>query len=115
MSTDLEAFVAKVKDFSVSDLLTVQESVIAELPRKTAAVTEPTQPRPNTPEEREAILSRYFMPKKTQEEVDSWLAEMFSPEIVEEAKKLDLSTIPPLPPGAKSTSQLIIEDREDRL
>ncbi len=117
MTTELEDLVAKVKQLSPTELLTIQETVTAELRRKitTNGNGNSEAKRPDTPEEREAILRRYFRPQPTKEEIEAQLAQMFTPEELSRIRAIDLTKLPPLPPGAKTLSQMIIEDREDRL
>ncbi|NWJ98699.1 MAG: hypothetical protein HXX20_23370 [Chloroflexi bacterium] len=109
MTAELEELVAKVKNLSPDELLTIQETVTAELRRKIAHSPEPKQA--DTPQERAAILSRFFRPQPSPEEIENQLARMFTPEDLARLKRVDLTQLPPLPPGAKPLSQLIIEDR----
>ena len=115
MTTELEDLVAKVKQLSPKELLTIQETVTAELRRKITTDDDNKAKRSDTPEEREAILRPYFRPKPTEEEIEAQLARMFSSEELSRIRAVDLTKLPPLPPGAKTLSQMIIEDREDRL
>lgn len=110
MTADLTEWAAKVKELSADELLTIQEIVTAELRRKIA--TNGNSKKADTPEEREAILSRYFMPQPTKEELEAYLKQMFPPEILALMGHTDFSK---LPAGTKSLSEMIIEDREDRL
>jgi hypothetical protein len=61
----------------------------------------------------EELREKYFLPRpRTQEEYEQKRREMFTPEEIAEFEAFDFDS---LPQGKKSLSQMIIEDREDRL
>ena len=111
MTTELEDLVAKVKQLSPTELLTIQETITAELRRKITTNSNGETQRPDTPEEREAILRRYFRPQPTKEEIEASLKQIFPPEVLALMGHTDFDK---LPAGTKSLSEMIIEDREDR-
>ena len=51
--------------------------------------------------------------RPTAEQVTAHLKAVFSPEQLAEIEKVDLSNLK-LPPGAKTTTEILSEDREDR-
>lgn len=117
MSTkELEIWLLKVREFSVDELLTVQKTVAAELKQKTAKSPVVTQnpnhsaERFNEPEGRINIPGAY---RPTKAQIEAHLSAIFTPEQRAEFDKVDLSQIKLLP-GAKSSTELISEDREDR-
>jgi DNA-directed RNA polymerase subunit H (RpoH/RPB5) len=62
---------------------------------------------------REELIAKYVRPQpKTDEEYQEALRKMFTPEQIERLDKTDFMTLPPF---KKPTSEMIIEDREDRL
>ena len=110
MSANLEEVVSKVKELSSDELLTVQETVTAELRRKLPPKITPNQP--HTTQEREALLNHYFMPRPTLEELKAGLDRIFPAHLRAQMGQTDFSK---LPTGPKSLSEMIVEDREDRL
>ncbi len=51
----------------------------------------------------------------TPEQAKAGLARIFRPEELARFETFDLNQLPPLPQGAKSLSELVNEDREDRV
>ncbi len=116
-SVELEIWLSKVKEFSVSELLAMQETITQELKQKTANVPAP-KPEPisapgrfGQPQRKIIIPGAY---ETTPAEVEAELAAIFTPEERAEMAKVDLINLPPLPAGAKTSTQIISEDREDR-
>ncbi len=110
MSIDTELILEKVKNLSVSELLTVQESITQELRQKTNSdgTTTATTYQSTTISRRVNIPGSY---RPTKEQIEARLAAIFSPEQLEQMRHADLSN---LPPGSKTVTEMISEDREDR-
>jgi hypothetical protein len=113
MSTDTDLILGKISNLSVSELLSVQDAITYELRQKLQAdkglLNKET--RFSEPKRKIAIPGAY---QPTAEEIEAELAESFTPEERAEMAKVDLSNLPPLPAGAKTSTQIISEDREDR-
>lgn len=107
MGSDLEVFAEKIRGLSVEQLLSLQEEIINELRAK-------TQKNNGTNKRKEAQstqrVSGFYRPST--EEIEAELAEIFTPEELAEVEATDLSN---LPQGPKSLSQIVNEDREDRV
>jgi phosphatidylserine decarboxylase len=108
MSADLDLLLSKVKDLSVEELRTLQATITQELSYKTGPVSNgraAASPQPNR------YLQIPGAIRRTREEIEALLATIFSAEELAAIGKTDFSK---LPIGAKSLSEMINEDREDR-
>src|SRR5438105_705147 len=108
MSAELELLVSKVKKLSIEELLTIQETIITELRHKT--MLENPVISTNLPGN-----TSIFLPKLSPQEIEAELAEIFTPEELAEINAVDLSKLPLLPAGVKTLSEIVNEDREDRV
>ncbi len=104
MNIDLDLVLAKVKGLSVSELLTLKETIQTELQQKQSEV-EPAQ----AGQPRRVIIPGAY--RRSREEIEAQLATLFTPEEMAQIGKTDFSKIPI---GPKSASEMINEDREDR-
>ncbi len=106
--SELEILVEKIQHLSVRELLTLQEQIIAALRFKTnSSESEMSLNAVINPARR---VEGFYRP--TVEEVEAELAEIFTAEELAEIANTDLSN---LPQGTKSLSQMVNEDREDRV
>jgi hypothetical protein len=111
MSPKLEILLNSLEELSAEELLILLEDLSKQLRQKAVGnVNKPKQAVSAT--DREAILAKYFLPRPTPEEIEALLAQMFTPE---ERARFGTTDFSKLPVGHKSASQMIIEDREDRL
>jgi hypothetical protein len=107
MSADLDLITTKVVSLSVDELLTLQAQITDQLRHR----INPNKPL-TTPAEREAIWAKVSLPKPTPEQLEADLAAMFPPELRAEFGKVDLRN---KVIGPKSASEMVNEDREDRI
>ncbi len=113
MSNKLEELGHELKELSVTELVSLIEQAAAELRRKTKDMPNGNGPveasQTEDPVQRGVHLAHAYRP--TKEEVEARMKRIFTPEELEEAAKVDLTQLPPLP---KTITEYISEDREDR-
>ncbi len=105
MSADLEIVLAKVHQLNLEELLTVQEQIIRQVRVK---VVPPEIVNKVRSEQRVQIPGAYQF---SSQEIETELAEVFSPEELAIMDKVDLNN---LPVGSKTVTQMLSEDRRDR-
>ncbi|NWJ97798.1 MAG: hypothetical protein HXX20_18610 [Chloroflexi bacterium] len=111
MSENLELMLRQFEGLSVDELLVLLEGLSKELRQK--MVSNVTLMRPTSFGKR-LRPEDIFLPKPSPAEIEADLAQLFTPEQLKEINQTDLNRLSPLPKGAKSLSELVIEDREDR-
>jgi hypothetical protein len=118
MSAILEELIEKIDDLSADEAFILMKKLADKVSPRPENETVNQQPetadvKPTTESEREAIFAKYFLPRpKTPEERQQWIEKMLTPQQIARLGKTDFKK---LTPGKKSLSQMIIEDREDRL
>ncbi|MEI6045057.1 MAG: hypothetical protein WCS37_11955 [Chloroflexota bacterium] len=106
MSLDLETVLAKVENLDFEELLTLQEQIIHQL--RTKAPTPMVHSVEHSSSRWVEIPGAY---RFSATEIEAELAESFTPEELAEIATTDLSN---LPPGLKTVTEILSEDREDR-
>ena len=109
MSTDLIEVLNRLGNLSIEELLTVQETVRKGVQQKIHSSKSP-EVSDNHVNGRVIIPGAY---RPTIQEVEAHLARVFTPEQLAEISRTEISNIT-LPPGAKTTAEILSEDREDR-
>ncbi|HEX2913479.1 MAG TPA: hypothetical protein VH186_21935 [Chloroflexia bacterium] len=104
MSSETERILGKIPELSIAELLTLQETITQELRHKTG-VEEPV------PGSHVRLAHAY---RRTREEIEASLAAIFTPEELAQIGRRDFTKMP-TDPTLKPLSQLVIEDREDRI
>jgi hypothetical protein len=108
--TTLEEVQSKIKELSAADLRLLQEQIEAELRQKTSppqsTSTKQTAEKPVTLLD---LIPGAYRP--TKEQIEAHLAAVFTSEERARMGKTDFSK---LPVGAKTVTEMISEDREDR-
>ena len=110
MSSTLEMLLEKVEDLSGQELLSLQERITSQLKIKVS-------PNGNGQVKKQASLSSDYVEipgayRLTPEQVKEIQQKIFTPEELANMGTTDFSN---LPQGPKSLSQIVIEDREDRV
>jgi hypothetical protein len=109
MSSDLSEVLNRLENLSVEELLTVQESLTKNVRKKVHSSTSVGIPgEPTT--RRIGIPGTY---RATPQEIEAHLKSVFTSEQLAEIAQTDISNLT-LPPGAKTTAEILREDREDR-
>jgi hypothetical protein len=106
MTSDLANVLKQVKNLSFDELLTLQEQIARQL--RTKEPKHSTSKNGNS--RRKVIIPGAYQPSI--EEIETGFAATFTPEELAEMDKVDLEN---LPLGAKSLSEMVNEEREDRL
>lgn len=104
MSTDLEEILDRIEHLTPEEFRIVEETV-----------KRGYRPKSNSTNGAENGINRIFIPgtrRPTKEEVEARLARIFTSEQLAEIARTDVSNIV-LPPGAKTTAEILDEDRED--
>ncbi len=104
MSARLEHVLNEIKELSFDELLMLQRQIIDEV--QTKAV--PTTP-PGKPGQRTLNIPQAY--RRNPDEVEASLLAVFGPAQMAAMREVDLSN---LPPGSKTITEMISEDREDR-
>jgi hypothetical protein len=99
MSTDLEEILERLENLTPEEFRVLEEKV-------KKGYRAPQQKNNRVP-----IPGTY---RPTKEKVEAELKSIFTPEQLAEIARTDISNLV-LPPGAKTTAELLEEDREDRL
>lgn len=112
MSAESDWLQEKIHNLSLVELLTLQETITKELRVKIQKVAkkEVLEIKPEQQKRQLVIPGTY---KPTRKEIEKHLATVFTTEQLSEIEKLDLEKLH-LPPGSKSSTELINEDREGR-
>ncbi|NWJ98601.1 MAG: hypothetical protein HXX20_22855 [Chloroflexi bacterium] len=108
MSIILERVLSEIKELSFEELLTLQKQIIDEV-RTKAAPIEATLSTPTKPSLRPLNIPEAY--RRKPEEVEALLVAVFGSEQLAVLEKVDLSN---LPPGSKTVTEMISEDREER-
>lgn len=107
MSGDLAIILSKVKNLSREELVALQEHVSGQL-NATASINK-TQDKDKQATSQIHIAGAY---QPRIEDIEASMAAMSTPEELAEMDRIDFDN---LPSNGKSLSQMVIEDREDRL
>lgn len=110
MSTALSEVLERLENLSVDELLTVQEAITKDVRQKLGSSTARKIIEDNEVLHRVRIPGAY---RSTAQQVEAHLASIFTPQQLAQIAQTDVSNIT-LPPGAKTTTQILSEDREDR-
>lgn len=114
MSSDLEETLVKLDKLSFDELLTLQEQLTLQLRAKKQPEEAPKiEPLPNEQPSHYVKIPGAYQP--TKEQIEARLAAIFTTEELARIKPFDASKLRPLPPDAKSLSEIVNEDREDRV
>lgn len=109
MSSDLIEVLNLLGNLSVEELLTVQETITKDVQQKIHS-SSPSRSGDNAAAH-QIVMPGIYTPNN--EEIEAELAGIFTPEELAEMDGMDLNSLQ-LPPDAKTSAQLISEDREDR-
>jgi hypothetical protein len=112
MSTDTDLIIEKVRYLSVDDLLRVQATIRQELELKTTPKSQKPKRARFSDTPRKIVIPEAYQPSSA--DIEAELAQIFTAEELAEIAGTDISDIPVLPLGAKTSTELISEDREDR-
>ena len=107
LDLSLPNVISQLDKYSVEELWLLQEQLTQRLRQKTTS-------SPNKPLERPDVTaseSSIFMPKLTPQEIEAHLREVFGDEY-DEIMATDISN---LPKGSISLSEMVNQDREDRV
>jgi hypothetical protein len=106
MSAMLDRVLNEIKELSFEELLMLQRQIIDEV--QTKAVPEASTP-PGKPGQRPLNIPQAY--RRNPAEVEASLLAVFGPAQLAAMKDVDLTH---LPPGSKTVTEMISEDREDR-
>jgi hypothetical protein len=109
MSTDLSEVLSRLENLSVEELLTVQESLTKSVRKKVHSST--SVGIPGVPTTRRIGIPGAY--RATPQEIEAHLKSVFTSQQLAEIAQTDISNLS-LPPGAKTTAEILREDREDR-
>lgn len=108
MTTKLDELLNEIENLSPEEFRILEEKVKRGYRQKTSS-TNMSNKSANEKDNREAIPGTR---RPTKEEVEAHLARIFTPEQLAEIARTDVSNII-LPPGVKTTAEILDEDRED--
>lgn len=108
MSADLDLISAKVESLALDELLLLQERIIAQVRQRTIIGDYKEQRQ----KEIEAAFAKITHPNPTPEQIEAYRARVFPTEIRAQMGYTDFSKIKI---GPKTITQMIDEDREDRV
>ncbi len=111
MSTALSEVLDRLENLSVDELLTVQEAITKDVRQKLSSSSAKKIIEDNNEVRHRVRIPGAYRPSAQQ--VETHLASVFTPEQLAQIAQTDVSDIK-LPPGAKTTTQILSEDREDR-
>lgn len=111
MSAMLDHVLNEIKELSLEELLTLQRQLIDEVQTKAIPVTSEPAALPSNPSQPIRTLMVPHSYRRNPEEVEAALLAVFGPEQLAAMKDVDLTK---LPPGSKTVTEMISEDREDR-
>ncbi len=110
MSAMLDHVLNEIKELSLEELLTLQRQIIDEVQTKALPAAPETVSTPAKPSQRSLVIPQAY--RRNPVDVEASLLAVFGPEQLAAMKEVDLTN---LPPGSKTVTEMINEDREDRV
>jgi hypothetical protein len=109
MSARLDRVLNEIKELSFEELLTLQRQIIDEVQTKAVPTAPEAATTPDKASQPPLIIPQAY--RRNPEDVEASLLAVFGPEQLAAMKDVDLSN---LPPGSRTVTEMISEDREDR-